>query len=94
VLGTFTDVSANAGIRDTGFTAALGHVDCDDDGWQDVYIANDFGPDPWGRPGRWRRAEMISRPVNLPAGAVPHGLVRVRDVEWPATPIDARATHT
>lgn len=43
--GTFTDVTAKAGINNTGFTAALGHADYDNDGWQDFYIANDFGPD-------------------------------------------------
>ncbi|HYG81394.1 MAG TPA: CRTAC1 family protein [Pyrinomonadaceae bacterium] len=43
--GTFTGVGEAAGIRDTGFTTALGHGDYDDDGWQDFYVANDFGPD-------------------------------------------------
>jgi hypothetical protein len=43
--GTFTDVTEKAGISNTGFTAALGHADYDNDGWQDFYIANDFGPD-------------------------------------------------
>lgn len=43
--GTFSDVTAQAGISDTGFTAALGEADYDNDGWQDFYVANDFGPD-------------------------------------------------
>ena len=43
--GTFTDVTAKAGINDTGFTTALGHGDYDNDNWPDFYIANDFGPD-------------------------------------------------
>lgn len=43
--GTFTDVTRGAGIKDTGFTTALGHGDYDNDGWQDFYVANDFGPD-------------------------------------------------
>jgi hypothetical protein len=38
-------VTETAGIKDTGFTTALGHGDYDNDGWQDFYIANDFGPD-------------------------------------------------
>lgn len=42
---TFTDVSEQAGITDTGFTTALGHADYDNDGWPDFYVANDFGPD-------------------------------------------------
>ena len=43
--GTFSDVTAAAGIKDTGFTTALGNGDYDNDGWQDFYVANDFGPD-------------------------------------------------
>ena len=43
--GTFTDVTERAGVKDSGFTTALGHGDYDNDGWQDFYIANDFGPD-------------------------------------------------
>jgi hypothetical protein len=43
--GTFTDASRKAGIKDSGFTTALGHGDYDSDGWQDFYIANDFGSD-------------------------------------------------
>jgi hypothetical protein len=43
--GAFSDVTEKAGIKDTGFTTALGHGDYNNDGWQDFYIANDFGPD-------------------------------------------------
>ncbi|HEV2761864.1 MAG TPA: CRTAC1 family protein [Pyrinomonadaceae bacterium] len=43
--GAFTDVTTAAGVRDTGFTTALGHADYDNDGRQDFYVANDFGPD-------------------------------------------------
>jgi len=43
--GTFTDATALAGIVDTGWTLDIGHGDYDGDGWQDVYIANDFGTD-------------------------------------------------
>jgi hypothetical protein len=43
--GVFMDVTAEAGISDTGFTTALGHADYDNDGWQDFYVANDFGTD-------------------------------------------------
>jgi hypothetical protein len=43
--GTFEDVTANAGI-DKEFGHALGVVaaDFDDDGWTDIYIANDGDP--------------------------------------------------
>ncbi|HEY6911936.1 MAG TPA: CRTAC1 family protein [Myxococcales bacterium] len=43
--GTFTDVTEQAGVQDTGWTTAVGHGDIDNDGWQDLYLANDFGPD-------------------------------------------------
>jgi hypothetical protein len=43
--GTFTDATANYGLEDTGWTMALGYGDIDNDGWQDVYVANDYGPD-------------------------------------------------
>lgn len=42
---TFTDVTDVAGVQDTGWTMAVGHGDIDNDGWQDLYVANDFGPD-------------------------------------------------
>jgi len=40
----FEDVSDTAGIGNTGWTQALSHFDYDQDGDQDLYIANDFGP--------------------------------------------------
>ena len=43
--GTFTDVSMEAGIaayRYNGFGVVFG--DFDDDGWPDIYVANDFTP--------------------------------------------------
>lgn len=43
--GTFTDVAAEAGVDDSGWTLAVGSADVDDDGWPDLYIANDFGAD-------------------------------------------------
>jgi hypothetical protein len=43
--GTFTDVTAHSGLAHTGWTISLAHGDYDNDGWQDVYFANDWGPD-------------------------------------------------
>jgi hypothetical protein len=43
--GTFTDATAQAGLADTGWTMAVGHGDINNDGWQDVYVANDYGSD-------------------------------------------------
>ncbi len=43
--GTFTDVAVPLGVDDTGWTLAVGAADLDNDGWTDLYVANDFGPD-------------------------------------------------
>jgi hypothetical protein len=40
---TFEEVTEAAGVGNTGWTQAIGHVDIDLDGDQDVYVANDFG---------------------------------------------------
>ena len=44
--GTFTDVSEASGILDTDSTYALGVLtaDFDNDGWPDIYVANDSAP--------------------------------------------------
>jgi len=40
--GTFTNVSVAAGLASTGFlTFCAAFVDYDNDGWQDIYVAND-----------------------------------------------------
>jgi hypothetical protein len=44
--GTFVDVTAKAGLgRHTGWTLDVGHADFDNDGWQDIYLADDYGTD-------------------------------------------------
>jgi len=44
--GTFTDVTAKAGLAGiTGWTLSLGHGDANNDGWDDLYVACDFGTD-------------------------------------------------
>jgi hypothetical protein len=43
--GTFTDVSKEAGVDDTGWTLDVGAADYDNDGDQDLACANDFGQD-------------------------------------------------
>ncbi len=43
--GTFTDVTEKTGIRTTGWTLDLGHGDANNDGYEDLYVANDFGTD-------------------------------------------------
>ena len=39
----FEDVTEQTGTGDTGWVQAVSHYDFDDDGDQDIYIANDFG---------------------------------------------------
>jgi enediyne biosynthesis protein E4 len=46
--GTFTDVSAKAGISDTHWSMAAGAVDYDNDGDQDLYLLN-YGPNVFYR---------------------------------------------
>ena len=43
--GTFTDVSKELRVDDTGWTLDVGTGDYDNDGDQDLFVANDFGPD-------------------------------------------------
>jgi ASPIC and UnbV/FG-GAP-like repeat len=43
--GTFSDVTEKAGLKQSGWTLSLGHGDADNDGWDDLYIACDFGTD-------------------------------------------------
>jgi hypothetical protein len=44
--GTFTDVTARVGLGAmSGWTLALGHGDANNDGWDDLYVACDFGTD-------------------------------------------------
>src|SRR5690606_10827340 len=39
---TFTDVSREAGILTEGYGLGLGIADINNDGWPDIYAANDF----------------------------------------------------
>jgi tetratricopeptide (TPR) repeat protein len=43
--GTFTNVAAELGVDDTGWTLDVGAADYDNDGDQDLVLANDFGQD-------------------------------------------------
>ncbi|CAG9623402.1 CRTAC1 family protein [Sutcliffiella rhizosphaerae] len=43
--GTFTEASREYELNDTGWTLAVGAADVNKDGYPDLYVANDFGPD-------------------------------------------------
>ena len=40
---TFQDVSEDSGLKNQGWTQAIGHSDINRDGWQDLIVGNDFG---------------------------------------------------
>ena len=43
--GTFSDVTKKVGLTLSGWTLDLGHGDANNDGWDDLYVACDFGTD-------------------------------------------------
>lgn len=43
--GTFADVTLQVGLAATSWTLSVGSGDLNNDGWPDLYLANDFGPD-------------------------------------------------
>ncbi len=43
--GTFSEVAQSLGTDDPGWTLAVGSADINNDGWPDLYCADDFGPD-------------------------------------------------
>lgn len=43
--GTFTESARQFRVDDTGWSWVAGSGDFNDDGWPDIYLANDFGPD-------------------------------------------------
>jgi hypothetical protein len=45
----FEDVTAGSGVGDPGWSQAVGHIDFDGDGWEDVISGNDFGVNLWYR---------------------------------------------
>ena len=45
----FEDVTAGSGVANTGWTQAVGHLDFDGDGREDLICGNDFGVNAWYR---------------------------------------------
>ncbi len=67
--GTFTEVTAASGTGDKGWSLAVASFDADEDGWPDLYIANDFGANVLYRNQR----DGTFRNVARAAGVVDHG---------------------
>ena len=44
-LGRFRDVTDSLGVGSTRWTLAAASADFNDDGWPDLYLANDYGPE-------------------------------------------------
>src|SRR5439155_815153 len=44
-LGRFRDVTDSLGVGSTRWTLAVTAADFNDDGWPDLYLANDYGPE-------------------------------------------------
>jgi hypothetical protein len=45
----FEDVTAGSGVDNPGWAQAIGHLDFDGDGWEDLICGNDFGANAWYR---------------------------------------------
>jgi enediyne biosynthesis protein E4 len=43
--GRFTEIHKSVGLTDTGWALSVGAADLTDEGWPDIYVANDFGAD-------------------------------------------------
>lgn len=43
--GRFTEIHKSVGLTETGWALSVGTADLTNDGWPDIYIANDFGAD-------------------------------------------------
>ena len=63
--GTFADVADEAGFQDAGWAMALGHADINNDGWQDIYIANDFGTDKFLKNVGGRFVDMSAKAIGI-----------------------------
>ena len=50
--GTFDDVTEKVGLKSSGWVLDLGHGDTDNDGFDDLYVACDFGQDRFYRNNR------------------------------------------
>lgn len=61
----FTDVTDETGTGSTRWTLAVGAFDVDGDGWQDLYLANDYGPEELFLNREGKRFEPIGEGAGL-----------------------------
>lgn len=57
--GTFEDVTAAMGCDSTRWSLAVAAADMDGDGWIDLYVANDYGPEELFKNQRGERFELL-----------------------------------
>lgn len=67
--GTFTDVTEVARVGDTGWALGMTFLDYDGDADQDIYVANDFGPNTLYR----NDGKGVFEDVSLASGALDYG---------------------
>jgi len=58
--GHFTDVTDSLGVGSTRWTLAVTAADFNDDGWPDLYLANDYGPEELYLNREGKRFELAS----------------------------------
>ncbi len=58
--GTFEDVTERTGTNSTRWTLAVAAADLDGDGWSDLYLANDYGPEELFRNVEGQRFERMA----------------------------------
>ncbi|HLA13596.1 MAG TPA: CRTAC1 family protein, partial [Gemmatimonadaceae bacterium] len=58
--GRFEDVTAQMGVGSTRWTLAAASADFNDDGWPDIYLANDYGPEELYLNDRGRRFTLTT----------------------------------
>src|SRR5438445_1792811 len=58
--GRFKDVTDSMGVGSTRWTLAAAAADFNDDGWPDLYLANDYGPEELFLNREGRRFELAS----------------------------------